>query len=190
MFMASLEDTIENGKAVPSQGSVSGDAYPDDAEEFAALIEGTNINSDTFLATDYLNNFNELIMLVDLLPDDSELMEDLRNWRPLHYLDHFSQSGFPHPKLAMAGWRRAEERRREALNDFVTVIGDQIEKSVCKLDKHLAAGDSDGVARECADVAAILAKIHEWASGLIQGSDSLDMGEIDRLMTIETATPR
>ena len=37
--------------------------------EFCARAKGTNVNDRTLLATDYLNHVNEIIMLLELVPD-------------------------------------------------------------------------------------------------------------------------
>ena len=59
-----------------------------------ARLIGTNINEKTLLATDYLNHFNELVMVLDLIPDMPECLEDARGWMPKSYEDHFADSQF------------------------------------------------------------------------------------------------
>ncbi|MDP3655070.1 MAG: hypothetical protein Q8R67_25705, partial [Rhodoferax sp.] len=48
--------------------SAPGKASGDDAAR-AALLRAANINPRTGLATDYLNHFNEAIMLLEMVPD-------------------------------------------------------------------------------------------------------------------------
>ena len=40
------------------------------------LVRGKNINETTLLATDYLNHFNEIIMVLELVPDMPECLEE------------------------------------------------------------------------------------------------------------------
>ena len=46
----------------------------------AAELTAANINPRTGLATDYLNHFNEAIMLLDMIPDMPECAEDFLTW--------------------------------------------------------------------------------------------------------------
>ena len=49
----------------------------------AAELRAANINPRTGLATDYLNHFNEAIMLLEMIPDMPDCAEDFLTWRPL-----------------------------------------------------------------------------------------------------------
>ena len=51
-------------------------------EEFAAKVDGTNISAQTLLATDYLNHFNEIVMLLDMIPDMPDMVEECKLWQP------------------------------------------------------------------------------------------------------------
>jgi hypothetical protein len=55
-----------------------------------ARLLDANINPITGLATDYLNHFNEAIMMLELAPEMPDCMEDLSAWRPLSYCEHFA----------------------------------------------------------------------------------------------------
>jgi hypothetical protein len=57
---------------------------PDEAAR-AARLRAANINPRTGLATDYLNHFNEAIMLLEMIPDMPECAEDFLLWYPLSY---------------------------------------------------------------------------------------------------------
>jgi len=76
-----------------------------DAEARAAQLKAANINPQTGLATDYLNHFNEAIMLLEMIPDMVECAEDFLAWTPLSYAEHFIASNFK-AKLAeqAIGW--------------------------------------------------------------------------------------
>ena len=55
-----------------------------------ARLAAANINPKTGLASDYLNHFNEAIMLLDLLPTTPECIVELIGWEPLSYEEHFA----------------------------------------------------------------------------------------------------
>ena len=60
-----------------------------DEDTRAALLRAANINPRTGLATDYLNHFNEAVMLLEMVPDIPECAEDFLAWTPLTYPEHF-----------------------------------------------------------------------------------------------------
>ena len=63
-----------------------------DYAAWADRLQGTNINGTTLLATDYLNHFNEVIMLIEMVPDMPDIIEDVLAWEPKTYVRHFADS--------------------------------------------------------------------------------------------------
>ena len=53
-----------------------------------------NVNPATGLATDYLNLFNEAIMLFEMGLDMPDMVEELADWQKRGYVEHFENSGF------------------------------------------------------------------------------------------------
>jgi hypothetical protein len=77
------------------------------------------------LATDYLNHFNEAIMLLDLALTVPECLSDLMAWRPMSYQDHFAGSRFKDRELAVHAYHAADPAARgdlERLADAMTAI--------------------------------------------------------------------
>ena len=72
-----------------------------DMAVWAERLQGTNINTSTLLATDYLNHFNEVIMLIEMVPDMTDIIEDVLAWQPRPYVQHFADSGFQDQDLAI-----------------------------------------------------------------------------------------
>ncbi|WND02426.1 hypothetical protein QGN29_12810 [Temperatibacter marinus] len=81
--------------------------YNKNQEAIRPDLAAANINSDSFLATDYLNHFNEIVMLLEMVPDMPEMAEDCMDWTPLSYSDHFMQSGFTAKELAVKAYELA-----------------------------------------------------------------------------------
>jgi len=79
-------------------------------------FDGTNINPVTLLATDYLNHFNEAIMLLEMLPMAPDCKEDFLAWRPMSYCEHFAASRFKHRDLAIAAYEVADPIYRRPLD--------------------------------------------------------------------------
>src|SRR5476651_958755 len=74
----------------------------------AAMLRAANINPRTGLATDYLNHFNEAIMLLEMIPDIPECAEDFLDWRPLSYGEHFHASNFKARDLAIEAYETTD----------------------------------------------------------------------------------
>jgi len=68
------------------------------------LCKNTNINSETLLATDYLNHYNEIIMLLDMLSSMPDMFEEITAWKPKSYIQHFEESGFHDKMLAIEAY--------------------------------------------------------------------------------------
>jgi hypothetical protein len=91
----------------------------------AERLAKANINPATGLATDYLNHFNEAIMLLELVATMPECLPDLMEWRPMSYQDHFAGSAFKDRELAVAAYDAADPVARtdlERLADAMTII--------------------------------------------------------------------
>jgi hypothetical protein len=52
-------------------------------------------DSESGLAGAYLNQFNEMVNLIEQLPDTPELIGDILKWRPTTYQDYFNASAMP-----------------------------------------------------------------------------------------------
>ncbi len=96
----------------------------------AAQLRAANINPRTGLATDYLNHFNEAIMLLEMIPDIPECAEDFLGWQPLSYREHFMASNFKARDLAISAYDSADARIRTefdqitgAMTAILTAVG-------------------------------------------------------------------
>src|SRR3954466_1201479 len=78
----------------------------------AAQLKAANINPRTGLATDYLNHFNEAVMLLEMIPDIPECAEDFLTWKPLSYAEHFWASNFKASDLAIEAYESADAQVR------------------------------------------------------------------------------
>src|SRR6266542_3295344 len=76
----------------------------------AEQLRAANINPRTGLATDYLNHFNEAIMLLEMVPDMPECAEDFLTWTPLSYAEHFWASNFKARDLAIEAYELSDAR--------------------------------------------------------------------------------
>src|ERR1700687_865896 len=96
-------------------------ASPDE-EARAAQLRAANINPRTGLATDYLNHFNEAIMLLEMIPDMPECSEDFLEWQPLSYREHFTASNFRARDLAIEAYESADADVRAEFDQLTTAM--------------------------------------------------------------------
>ena len=92
----------------------------DDAR--AAQLRAANINPRTGLATDYLNHFNEAIMLLEMIPDMPECAEDFLGWQPLSYREHFTASNFKARDLAIEAYDSADASIRAEFDNITAAM--------------------------------------------------------------------
>ena len=107
-----------------------------EAEAWAARLRAANINPRTGLATDYLNHFNEAVMLLEMVPDMPECAEDFLTWTPLSYAEHFIASNFKARDLAIEAYKRADPAVRaqfdqitNSMTSILTAVGSAIREA-------------------------------------------------------------
>jgi hypothetical protein len=112
--------TSKNSKSPRSDGPISRKARPDQAR--AVRLRAANINPRTGLATDYLNHFNEAIMLLEMVPAMPECAEDFLEWHPLTYCEHFMASHFKARDLAIEAYNSADVIIRAEFDNITTAM--------------------------------------------------------------------
>lgn len=76
-----------------------------------------NVNPATGLATDYLNLFNEAIMLFEMGLDMPDMAEELADWQTRGYVEHFEKSGFEMKDVVINAYRHAPADARRDFDD-------------------------------------------------------------------------
>jgi hypothetical protein len=85
------------------------------------------VNPASGLANDYLNLFNEIVMLIEQLPSMPELIEDILQWRPVTYQDYFANSVLPGRASALEAYAALDGNFRR---DFEAVVADLDRRAV------------------------------------------------------------
>ncbi len=133
-----------------------------------ARLKAANINPKTGLATDYLNHFNEAIMLLDLLPDTPECIVELIGWEPLSYQEHFAASHFKDKELAIAAYEAAEPIARVRLDELADTMNALL-VATCETFQRRASLDAANAL--AAETAARLKPLVARAGAIINGFD-------------------
>jgi hypothetical protein len=90
--------------------------------ELRSEFVAANINPYTGLSTDYLNHFNEMVMMMELYSSSPDLKQDILDWKVLSYVDHFESTGFRAKALAVEGFALARTAVKKQLEVIVAEI--------------------------------------------------------------------
>ncbi len=151
-------------------------------EALRARVKDTNIDERTLLATDYLNHFNEIVMLLELIPDMPDCLEDAKEWAPKSYADHFRDSGFVDGELAVAAYAHVEPKYLQPFEDTIGRMNRLVALSVSRIEAALAIGEAERVKHVTQTATQALQKLIDVASAIIHGSEiALGQDEIDDL---------
>lgn len=136
---------------------------------FRKLVENTTINSDTLLSTDYLNHFNELVMMLDLIPDMPEMLDETKEWKPKTYAEHFQASSFTHKDLAIAAYDHVLDEDRKALELTVGRMNQTVDETFAVLDDTVQSGDQERLRAVCGTASQALQRMIDRCSAIING---------------------
>jgi hypothetical protein len=140
----------------------------------SARLAAANINPKTGLATDYLNHFNEAIMLLDLLPQMPECIVELIGWEPLSYQEHFEQSHFKDRELAIAAYEAADPIARVRLDELADTMNALL---VATCEAFQGRASLEAATNLAGETAARLKPLVARAGAVINGYD-LEMSEV------------
>ncbi|HLG82243.1 MAG TPA: hypothetical protein VKY22_14600 [Bradyrhizobium sp.] len=143
----------------------------------AATLKAANINPRTGLATDYLNHFNEAIMLLELIPDMPECTTDFLEWRPLSYAEHFIASNFKGRDLAIEAYESAEPELRAEF-DHMTELMTNILTAVSQAMREVNQDSTR--AKLAVQALSWLKELVQATGGIINGGTE---GNVDYIMT-------
>ncbi len=150
------------------------------------MLRAANINPRTGLATDYLNHFNEAVMLLEMIPDMPECAEDFLAWTPLTYEEHFTATNFKARDLVIEAYEMAETPIRERFDHTTNTMTEIL----------LAVGAAMREARKDSTRAKLAVQATAWvkplvaqAGGIINGDlepDVIpDQGEVDEVDAVD-----
>ena len=143
----------------------------------AEQLRAANINPRSGLATDYLNHFNEAIMLLEMVPDMPECAEDFLTWTPLSYAEHFWASNFKARDLAIEAYECADPKVRAdfdnltaTMTSILTAVGNAMREAQQDKTRATLAEQATGWVKPLVAL----------AGGIINGGSEAD---VDYIMT-------
>jgi hypothetical protein len=146
-------------------------------EARAARLRAANINPRTGLATDYLNHFNEAVMLLEMVPDMPECAEDFLGWQPLTYSEHFHASNFKARDLAIEAYESADAVTRTEFDNITSAMT----SILTAVSTAMREAKQDKTRARLAEQATLWVKpLVMLAGGVINGGSEAD---VDYIMT-------
>ncbi|MBI1206064.1 MAG: hypothetical protein GC191_02120 [Azospirillum sp.] len=143
-------------------------------------VKGTNISEKTLLATDYLNHFNEIVMLIEMVPDMAMMFEECLAWQPKSYQQHFQESGFSDRDLAIAAYQRVPTKFRRPFEDTIEHLQIVVVFTLQRMSEAIAQDDQTQLRLDCDSAVQMLHRIIQIANGIIHGTTRvMEQEEID-----------
>ena len=138
----------------PAQGI----AADEDSSEALVRRAAALINPASGLANDYLNVFNEIVMLIELRPSMPAISEDIAAWHPIHYRDYFLASTLPGRHVALRAWSDLEPGFRSRFETHVTSLDALVQAAIRTILEFGATNEpeSDMLERYCEDAGLML----------------------------------
>ncbi len=155
----------------------------DEMADLQERLRDSNVNEHSFLATDYLNHFNEILMLIEMLPEMPEMAEELFEWQPKSYEQHFLDSGLPEAGLAIEAYSHCLPDHRETFDLLVSILDESILQLMGRI-KAIAGADAESAYKRLIPDA--VAEMHETLNqinAVINArGNGLDQDHIDQLI--------
>lgn len=151
-------------------------------EHYRERVSETTIDSSTLLSTDYFNHFNEVIMLLGMLPDMPDMLDDVSAWEFKTYAQHFRESGLALAPLAIEAYPHAPAACLVRFEQTIEKMRSTIEEAKLVLRDELESGDMDVFAGKAIGYSMELQRLVDTGSAIVHGQDSvLDQSAIDDL---------
>jgi hypothetical protein len=173
----------EPAAAAPAANTANTADTADAADAVRARLAGTNINERSLLATDYLNHFNELVMLLELIPDLPDCLEEARAWRPKGYREHFRDSAFSDRALAVEAYDASPPEYRAPFDETVSHMNALVAQALDGIGAALATGDADRVRLAAASASSRLRGKMDIVAAIVNGEKpTVSQAGIDALL--------
>jgi len=149
---------------------MTADQHMTDLETRAACL----VNPASGIANDYLNVFNEVLLLIENLPILlPEMIADLEQWRPQTYQEYFSKSPLPGSDKALAVYETLDPDLRECFEmkiAEVAAIANEGKAIVRAAQERSGVVEPDDISDSCG---ALAAKLRER---LMEATDIVNNG--------------
>jgi hypothetical protein len=143
---------------------------PEAYQALCARAEGTTFNSQTLLATDYLNHFNEVVMLFEMIIDMPDMMDMVDEWQPKSYQDHFRESVFKEKALAIEAYDHVPPEFKIPFEATISTLNRLVDRMRREVAKLVAEGSMDRLRHIVQESNQTFQALIGRAGGIVNGS--------------------
>ncbi len=93
------------------------------------------------LSTDYLNHHSEALMLLEMVPMDREILDDLKAWRAVSYSEHFAASSLRCAGAAREAYSQLGAREAAGFEGLCAAMNRLVLTATALLDEMPASED-------------------------------------------------
>ncbi len=134
----------------------------------AEALQRANVHPESGLATDYLNHFNEVVMLLEMLGDMPDMAEEVLAWSPCGYGEHFQRTNYAGAETVISAYAAAP---RALKAHFETIIA-ALDEALGEAKLLVRSGDVEAAAAMAGDeIETLLAAARACVNGRIEGED-------------------
>ena len=153
-------------------------------EKYRRLVKDTTINDVTLLSTDYLNHFNEAVMLLDMVADMPEILDDVKDWRPKSYQQHFGDSNDKARDLAIESFVWSPKQFRAPFDEVIEGLNQKIAAAVPAIEAVIT--DHDRLSLVVQEVTMALRGEIDHAGAIINGNMArVDQDAVDAIFDVD-----
>lgn len=157
----------------------------------AAATQGANararraellVNPASGLAHDYLNIFNEIVMLIEVLPTMPEAIDDIMRWRPTSYRDYFRRSILPGRGSAIENYEKLDAGFRRKFEAVVEELDRRATGGVAAVRRQFKTQTQDpaGLEATCERVGANIREVLEKAISIVNHGEVIQGDDVQR----------
>lgn len=172
------------GGADTAYGAMLSETEREDLEARAACL----INPASGIANDYLNVFNEILLLIENLPVLlPEMVDELMEWRPRTYRGYFASSPLPGGAYALARYDALDDDFRRQFEAIIAELNKLAVQAIETIVRHRSADgeiNPDDIAAPCEALSA------EFRQALSIASDMVNNGNRSRTIKAQDVADR
>jgi len=140
-------------------------------KRYQELVAGKNINPQTLLATNYLNHFNEIHMLLGMIAEMPDCIDDITEWEAISYQGHFKYSVFQDKDLAIEAFHHIPIKYKEPFEKCVSEMDELLLNTIANVKKSLDKNDLNKVSIIVAEYTPKMETMIEDCSAIINSKE-------------------
>jgi len=136
-------------------------------QEVAQALMAINVNLSTGFATNYLNHYVEILLLLEMLPSMPEAIDDISLWKPMDYAEHVRQSGLSNSELVLEAFAHSDPKRKDFLRDVTHEVDTEVLRYINQAQEAVARGDKEQTLAISLEAKEVLTPMLEKISSVI-----------------------